>query len=149
MPTADDHADRRGDVDQRADGQPPVDDDQNTDHPDHREQGAGGTRDDPAHEVRHRRHVSVDPLDQFAWCVLAMKRMAEAENVSGQPDPDLVGRVPGRDRGHPGHGHVDQLSGDRDDEEKHRQADQLAAGGTGRGLVDDGPHDQRSSQDQS
>jgi len=80
--------------------------------------------------------------------VLAVKGVAEAEHVACQPDADPVRRVPGRDGRHPGHGHVDELGGDSHDQEQQRQAGQLTRRRAVRGLVDDGPNDQRPGQDQ-
>ena len=59
------------------------------------------------------------------------------EHVPGQPEADAVGRVPRRDRGHPGDGHVDQLGGHGHDQEQHGQPGQLAGRGARGRPIDD------------
>ena len=58
--------------------------------PTDQQRGADGLRDDLAEEVRHRRDVAVDALDQLAGRVAAVELVVEAEHVAGHAQPQLV-----------------------------------------------------------
>ena len=60
-------------------------------------------------EVRHRRDVAVDALDQLARRVGAVELVVEAEDVAGHPQPQLVGGAPRRDRRVAGDDDADHL----------------------------------------
>ena len=81
-----------------AEPEAPVEDGEDDEHPEDEQQPTGGRGDDSAEEVRDRRDVAVDALDQLSGCVTAMELVVEAEDVAGDAQAQLVGGVPRRDR---------------------------------------------------
>ena len=65
-------------------------------HPGDEQQSTGGAGDDSTEEVRDRRDVAVDALDQLSGSVTPMELVVEAEHVAGDAHAQLVRRAPTR-----------------------------------------------------
>ena len=117
MPAADHDGERGAEVDHEPDRESPVEHGEHDNHAGDHQCGAERLGHDETQELRHRRDVAVDALDQFARRVPPMELVVEPEHVAGHVESKLVGRGPRRGRRPPGDEHGQHLSHERDHEE--------------------------------
>jgi hypothetical protein len=142
------HEYRDAEVDEHPEADAPVEEGEHPEHAGDQQDAADRLGHDLREEVRHRRHVAVDALDQLARCVRAVELVVEPEHVARHPQTQLVGGAPRRDRREAGHDDTDELRRHRDREEDEGQADERRRRRAIGGLVNDRPHHQRPGERQ-
>ena len=148
MPATDHDGERGAEVDHEPDRESPVEHGEHDDHAGDHECGAERLGHDETQELRHRRDVAVDALDQFARRVPPMELVVEPEHVAGHVESKLVGGRPRGGRRPPGDEHGQHLSQSAITRKSAGERAQFVAVGAGRRPIDEATDDERTGEHQ-
>ena len=146
--TTHDDGERRAEVEHETDRQPPVEHGEHDHHAADRQRRSERLGHHEAEELRHRRDVAVDTLDELTRRVPAVELVVETEHMARHVEPQIVRGRPGGGGRPPGDDHREDLRQQGDEEEHGGETTQLARVGTGRGPVDEPTDDERAGEDE-